>query len=62
MRNGVTTLWNGPTNATLRALGALFGPMPRAYDGPYPTHDEAMSIAHGATTRPTPICGCWRCS
>jgi len=38
-----------PNNATLRALSWLLGPMPGAYDGPYPTEAEAReALAAGA--------------
>ena len=33
-----------PNNLVLRALGALFGPMPGGYDGPYPTEEEAFAL------------------
>lgn len=50
---GLTLLWDAPNNLTLRVLGAVFGTMPYAYDGPYPTAEEAVTAARAATVRPT---------
>lgn len=37
-----------PNNLVLHTLGALFGPMPGAYDGPYPTEEEAFALLAAA--------------
>jgi hypothetical protein len=50
-------IWNGgcvifgpeiatlvPNNLALELMGRLFGVMPFAYDGPYPTRDEALAL------------------
>ncbi len=37
-----------PNNLVLLTLGALFGPMPGAYDGPYPTAEEAFALLEAA--------------
>lgn len=42
--SGLDELWSLPNNLTLRALGAVFGPMRGAYDGPWPT-DEIIADA-----------------
>jgi hypothetical protein len=43
-RSGFEALTHGPNNVAIRTLGALFGPMPGSYDGPYPTSVEARRI------------------
>lgn len=42
-----------PNNLVLHALGAVLGAMPGAYDGPYPTEDEAFALL--ARTAPTTV-------
>lgn len=37
-----------PNNLVLLALGAVFGSMPGAYDGPYPTEEEAFALVAAA--------------
>lgn len=39
---------NEPNNATLYSLSALFGPMPGAYSGPYPSEREAQNALRSA--------------
>lgn len=47
--NGSEWVLHLPNNATLRALHFLFGPMPGAYDGPYPSGKDIQSALASAS-------------
>lgn len=39
--NGAEPVWQIPNNVTLRVMRSLLGPMPGAYDGPFPSRRDA---------------------
>ena len=46
--NGGEVLWQGPYNLAVRLATGAFGLMRGAYDGPYPTKEEALEALSGA--------------
>lgn len=51
--NGAAALFDAPHDLALLAMGWLFGPMPGACDGAYPTRAEAILAMDNATVQTT---------
>jgi hypothetical protein len=45
---GYEWVWKVPNNSAVRLMTLLFGPMPGAYTGPYPTEEEAFEALQNA--------------